>query len=118
MLPLDLSKYDIEFNGSIARRYQYDNATQSRTDIQATDDLGCPLWGAQVSIWQGDTREGDYRITIHSFTEPMIMQTGRHPLVKLKDPMVNMWNTPDGTRCNIHCWGMEDAVKPDEGGKK
>lgn len=113
MIALNLAGMDVELDGSIVKRYNYD-ANNNRTDEQARDDLGQALWSVPVSIYKGDEKEGSYRVTLHAPLEPVLNVSGRHPLVSLKNPEVNIWQGVDGAHCNIHASGIEVI----EGAKK
>lgn len=108
MLPLDLSTFEIELDNDIVPRNIYDE-DGNRTDRQERDDQGFLVWSTTISVYQGVEKEGEYRLQIHAAIEPVIERTGRHTLVNLIDPMVRIWQSPNGQGCNLHCWGIENA---------
>lgn len=119
IIPIDLNGYDLELDEGIRVKRIFDNETGETIDRQDKDDQGLLLWTMDVSLWKGDDKLGDLRVTVHSAFEPIINKTGRHTLVRLKDPRANVWGSASrgGFSCNFHCYGVENAEAANEAKK-
>lgn len=111
MVPLKGEEFEVEIDSPVFEKYKY--VDEKRTENQSLDENGIPLWSVDLRLYREDRKIGDFRATIHSKTKPEVKLEGRHTIVTLVDPALNVWRSKDDWNCNLHCYGIEAA----KGGK-